>query len=127
MKNQGTLARVQRVAEMRNAGATYAEIAKTMNRSEAVVARDVRRARELGLMPAFQHVDNPGTRRNYLAQQRVMPGRMSDVVEGIERDQFEWLTEQVRLLGDGATLAEYLTELVRDEHAKDVDGSARCG
>lgn len=118
MKNEDTLARVQRVAEMRNAGATYDDIAKVLNRSKGVVGRDVMRARQLGLMAERKGVDNAKSRRDYHVQQGVMLGRMSDIVEGIERDQFEWLTEQVRLLGDGATLAEYLTELVRDEHAR---------
>lgn len=108
---------INEVVLLSRAGNAPREIAQMIGRSYTSVLTAQAQARERGLLPAKTKPPPRQVARNYVSNNGMALGRVSDVVMALSRGQRAWLLGQTQKLGC-ATIAEYLTELVREEHAE---------
>jgi hypothetical protein len=107
---------INAVAVMRRAGNTPHEIAQTLGKSYTFALQAQRRAQQMGLLPP-KIKPKPATRtsvRDFVCNYGMRQGRIGDVIAELSAEQQNWLLLKSSRLGC-STVAEYLTELVRDE------------
>jgi DNA-binding Lrp family transcriptional regulator len=126
MKPQIPQEEIQHTVDLYNGGATYAEIATALGFSPSQIRRRIRIAKDRELLPDGRKLSDTREVRMRTMNDTyaIKVGAMSDVVVSLDRAQYEWL---MRTLADGGypTLVEYLGELVREEHAREVERLAK--
>lgn len=106
------------VVEFYRTGLTQPQITERTGLSASQINRLVRKAKDTGLLPERAPASSKRARRCRLYDAYcVTDGRVADVYDALDDAQFIWLAEETRKCGC-ATIAEYLTELVRDAHAE---------
>jgi len=108
----------RRVAEMHRAGHSYAAIQLATGLGYNRVVRGVVEARKAGMIPPRKVKASPRQQVKYLfANRRIKLGFMSDILLGLTPEQLDWLAVETDKVGC-ASVAEYITEMVRDIHAE---------
>ena len=108
----------RRVAELHMAGHSYAAIQLATGFGYTKVVRAVGIARKAGIVPPRKNKSTPRQQVKYLfANRRIKMGFMSDILLGLTPDQLDWLAMETDKIGC-ASVAEYITEMVRDIHAE---------
>ena len=106
------------VAEMHRAGRSHAEIQKATGFGYTKVVRAVVIARKAGIVPPRKNKSTPRQQVKYLfANRRIKLGFMGDILLGLTPEQLDWLSVETDKVGC-ASVAEYITEMVRDIHAE---------
>ena len=111
---------IKEIAAMRSAGNTPREIAAKIGRSYTFVIQAQGRARDTGVLPPKPKPLPRQSARNYVSNNGLIMGHVSDVILALTKEQSAWLLVQTEMLGC-ATISEYLTELVRDEFERSED------
>lgn len=118
---------MREVAWLKNEGKTYVQICEALGISKSYVNLLVRAAKNNGLVKERgKSTTRHAIRAAALSRYGVQYGRIGDVMCKLSRDQFTWLCAEVEK-GGYENVAEYLTELVRDEHAGSVDVDGQKG
>ena len=108
----------RRVAELHMAGHSHAAIQLATGFGYTKVVRAVVIARKAGMVPPRKIKASPRQRVKYLfANRKIKLGFMSDILLGLTPDQLDWLAVEAGKIGC-ASVAEYITEMVRDAHAE---------
>ncbi|MBQ2263237.1 MAG: hypothetical protein II336_17985 [Loktanella sp.] len=109
---------IEAIAKMRTDGLSYDDIKARTGLSQSSVGNMVRLAKNAGLLAEREVLHD----RKSLAERAWMAygvrlGKTTDALRALDRDQFEWLAREAGMVGC-ESIAEYLTELVRDAHAE---------
>jgi len=103
---------------MHKAGHSHAAIQLATGFGYSRVVRGVVEARKAGMIPPRKVKASPRQQVKYLfANRRIKLGFMSDILLGLTPDQLDWLAVETDKVGC-ASVAEYITEMVRDIHAE---------
>lgn len=113
------MTRLEQVAKMRAGGCSYVDIQNALGISHGEVGRLTRQAKDAGLLPEHRAYETAQLRvwRAKTVYQIKM-GHTRDVVAAITPEQFDWLVG-VTARTECKSVAEYLTELVRDAYEED--------
>lgn len=113
------MTRLEQVAKMRSDGCSYVDIQNALGISHGEVGRLTRQAKNAGLLPEHRAYETAQLRvfRAKTVYQIKM-GHTRDVVAAITSEQFDWLAS-VTARAECDSIAEYLTELVRDEYERE--------
>jgi len=108
----------RRVAELHRAGHSHVAIQLATGFGYTKVVRAVVEARKAGMIPPRKVKASPRQQVKYLfANRRIKLGCMSDILLAMTPDQLDWLAVETDKVGC-ASVAEYITEMVRDIHAE---------
>jgi len=111
----------RRVAEMHRAGHSYAAIQLATGLGYNRVVRGVVEARKAGMIPPRKVKASPRQQVKYLfANRRIKLGFMSDILLAMTPAQLDWMAKETDKIGC-ESVAEYITELVRDAHAESTN------
>lgn len=108
---------IEAVAALRLAKKSNTEIGQILGFSYEQVVRRIARARQRGLIPPKTKAEPRQAARDFVKNYSKSMGHVGDVMVALSKDQQRWLMGEATKLGC-QTIAEYLTELVRDEHAR---------
>lgn len=108
-------AEINEVAMLYRAGNTPREIAQMIGRSYTFVLQLKRQAHERGLLPPKKKTPPRQAVRGFVSNNGMKQGHISDVLLALSKDQQRWILREAGRL-ECESLAEYLTELVRDAH-----------
>jgi hypothetical protein len=112
---------INAITTMFRAGGTPREIAAAMGLRYDTVLKAQARARDKGLLPPKRRPHPRQVAQTYVRNNRVVMGHVSDVLVALTREQRVWLVKQTEELGC-VNIAEYLTELTRDEYERENGG-----
>ena len=111
----------QRIAEMHRAGHSHAAIQLATGLGYSRVVRGVVEARKAGMIPPRKVKASPRQIVKYLfANRNIKLGYMSDILLALTPDQLDWMAKETDKMGC-ESVAEYITELVRDAHAESTN------
>lgn len=103
----------KRVAEMRLAGSTRTEVKETLGVSINVVAREITKARAVGLLPPKK----PGSFQNKIREDAkrhgITRGSVQETLSLLTPETREWL---MRNTPRGSTIAAMVAAIVTDAH-----------
>ena len=107
---------IKKLNDMINAGASNMEVAEKLGLSQNRVAYYVRQGRMSGKITSRRPIKNVDAIK-FLQNSYMRLGTVSEIVSDLTQDQIEWIIEQTKDL-NCETIAEFITELVRDAHAE---------
>jgi len=98
-------------------------IAEQVGKSTAAVSAAITRGRQVGVIPMSKPKSKSYQITKMMGGNGLKFGTLRKVIDALSLEQIEWLVVDASRIGCD-TLAEYITEIVRDEYErKRVEGS----
>jgi len=107
----------EQVARMRLDGVRRTEVATQLGISINMVAREITKAREVGLLPPKQPGDFGNQMREAVKRHGIKKGSVQDVLALLTPEAREWL---MKITPHGDTLASIMAAIVTDAHQEEV-------
>ena len=105
------------------AGMDRKEIAEKVGKKVSAVSTAITRGRALGVIPPLKPKYKPYYINKMMRGNGMKIGTLRSVIDSLMLEQVQWLIVDASRIGC-ATLAEYITEILRDEYErKRVEGS----
>lgn len=107
----------KRIWELYLAGMDRHEIAEQVGKSTASVSAAITRGRQVGVIPMPKPKPKQFRVKKLLHGNGLKVGNMGWMMDALSLEQIEWLVVDASRIGCD-TLAEYITEIVRDEYER---------
>jgi predicted transcriptional regulator len=110
---------VKAIAELHKSGHSHSEMAQMTGRGYTTIVRAVKSARRLGYLPPRKVKSSPRKKiQDVYANQLIKLGYINNILVALTPEQQDWLATEIHKT-KCESVAEYLTELVRDAHAEE--------